>query len=262
MAATAAATQARADQGRWLLRSDVLGGANPPGLMAVGGAFRGRESGDRSLEAGLSTGLSPAYGQFSVQAKGVPAPFFVLAARADLYRYFGQHDALLSFPSADAPFGQRQRDELSSRDEAAYARRFLIQPTLRAKLGRLILVNTSELARYSFSGRGPFFLELEYDTLMRSWDTLLANRTFALYSFRAGAAADHALVGPYFDFQHVHGSRLERAQLGAALDLLKSAAWRGADAHLYLVPGFDLRDPNRRHQFYFAGGVGLEFSRP
>ncbi len=261
LAALAGGAPARAGQARWVLRSDVLGGANPPGLMAVGSLVRRADFDGRALEGGISAGISPAYGQGSLELEATPFPFFVLAARADVYRFLGQHDALLSFPSADAPFGQKRRDELSGEDEPAYGRRFVLQPTLRAKVGRLVAVNQTDAARYSFSGRGPFFLELEYDTLLKNWDTLLANRTFVLWTLRDGDA-ERALIGPYYDFQHSRGSRLERARLGVAFDAARFKAWRGADARLYLLPGFDLRDPNRRHSFYFAGGVGLDFSRP
>lgn len=258
----AAATRASAADGRWLLRSDLLGGANPPGLMAVGAALRQGQAAGVPLQGGLSVGVSPAYGQGSLLGEVTPFPFFVLDARADLYRYLGENDALLSFPSAGAPFGTAQRNALTDagQDETGYGRRFMLEPTLRAQVGRLIAANQTDVARYSFSGRGPYFLELEYDTLLRRWDTLLANRTFLLYALKDDASGQ-SLIGPYFDFQHAFGSRLERARLGADLSVLRAKAWRGADAKLYLLPGFDLRDPNRRHQLYFAGGVGLEFGR-
>ncbi len=263
LAALLVVPSARASEQKWWsYRSDLYGGANPPGLMSVTGAFLHSAYKGRPLETGVSAGLSPAYGQGSLQAEWTPFPMLVLAARGDVYRYFGAHSALLSFPRAGSAYGTPERNALSGQEQASYGHRLMLQPTLRGKLGRFIVLNQTDIARYGFTGRGPFFLELENDTLLKSQDTLWANRTFLLYNLNEGPGPGRRLVGPYYEFQHAQGSRLERARLGTLVDLVAKDLWHHARARFNLLSGIDLRDPNRRYQLFFAGGVGLEFGGP
>lgn len=243
-----------AEEGLWFLRGEVLGGANPAGLMASGGAFRRLPRG----EAGVALGAGPAYGQASAQAEWAPWPVLKLAVSGDLYRFFGAHDALLSFPGADSAFGDRERDALSGREEAGYGRRLLVQPTVRGRLGSFILLNQTDWSRHRLSGRGPYFLELRYDTLIKSRDTVLANRSMILYVQR-DAAQGHLFYGPYFEFLRAEGSRLERARLGGALDLVfGSRLWPRSRPRFYLLTGLNLKDRNRRHQLFFAAGLRVD----
>ncbi len=245
---------ASAEESPWFLRGEILGGANPAGLMASGGAFRRLPRG----EAGVALGASPAYGQASAQAEWTPWPVLKLAISGELYRFFGAHDALLSFPGADSAFGDRERDALSGREEAGYGRRLLVQPTLRGRLRPFLLLNQTDWSQHRLSGRGPYFLELGYDTLVKSRDTVLANRSVILYVHRE-ASGRHLYYGPYFEFLRARGSRLERARLGGALDLVfGSSRWPRSRPRFYLLTGLNLKDRNRRHQLFFAAGLSVE----
>ena len=59
----------------------------------------------------------------------------------------------------------------------------MLQPTLQGKVANFIIRNQTDLAYYTFPGRGSYFLELFYNTLMKDGDYLVANRTQFLYTF-------------------------------------------------------------------------------
>lgn len=243
---SAAGARAAPPEGPWLLRTDILGGANPPGLLGVGGLFRRLARG----EAGTALGASPAYGRATVRGEWLPWPFLKLAARADAFRFFGARAALLSFPSADSAHGTRERRDLAGREEAAFGRRAVLEPELRARWGRLVALNQTEWAFYRLDGRGPYVLELEYDTLLEKRDAVFVNRTLLLFEHKKSSL----YYGPYFEHQRVRDTNLERVRLGLAVDASLGRP------RFFGTAGFNLKDRNRRHQAYFAGGLRMEFA--
>lgn len=241
-----------AEPAPWVWRADVVGAANPPGLMAIGGLHRLFSRG----EAGLAAGVSPAYPRLTAQAEWLPWPFLELSARGDGYRFLAQRDALLSFPSASSAFGDRERRALDGREEAAWGGRLILSPALRARWRRLIVVHRLEHARYSFGGRGPYVLELEYDALIRPRGHLTANRTVLLYAHRD---APRLYYGPFFEHQRAAGSRLERTRVGMVLDaVFRQRGSNGLKPRFYLAAGYNLEDRNRQDRLFFVGGVGVE----
>lgn len=268
-----------AEDRRWFVRLDAMARANPAGVMVFGGAFHRlafaahdkrrapdpllQSSSDegRYLQAGLSVGVNPAYSQLSVPAEWIPAAPLKIAARYDFFKYYGGNSGLLSFPAADSLYGNRERDALAGREESALAHRFMLSPTLRAKFGRILAQNQTDIARYRFSGRGPFFLELEYDTLLSSPDTLIANRTQLLY-IHEGPQSRRLAYGPFFEFQRSQGSSLERMRLAALAYLTPSerTSWLLKPPRFYLLTGINLKDRNRRQQFFLVAGFTGEFN--
>lgn len=245
---------------RWFVRLDAMARANPDGVMVFGGAFHRLGDEGRYLQAGLSAGVNPAYGQLSVPTEWIPAAPLKIAARYDFFKYYGGNSGLLSFPASDSLYGTRQRDALAGREESATAHRFMLQPTLRAKFGRILAQNQTDIARYRFLGKGPFFLELEYDTLLSSPDTLIVNRTQLLYAHWREPQSLLLAYGPFFEFQRSQGSGLERARLAALAYLTPSERlWLLSRPRFYLLTGINLKDRNRRQQLFLVAGLTAEF---
>lgn len=209
-------------------------------------------------EAGAGLAATPAYLQPSVHVDWMPAPFVLLRFEYDFYQFLGANNGLLSFPSATSPFGDDARKARHD-EEAATAHRLFFQPTLRARVGPVILRNQMDLAYYRFSGRGPYVLELEYDTLLKDGDVLVSNRTEVFFELWKGERTTRLLAGPYYEVTHAGDADLTRQRLGLqGLWVPVASLGPFARPRVYAQGGINLEDPNRRHQPYLLIGVGAD----
>jgi hypothetical protein len=192
----------------------------------------------------------------------MPHAALQLRAQYGLYRYYGGDSvALLSFPSGDAPFGD---DEVSDREgeaEQAWGQRFLLSPVLRVTLGPLLLRNATDLAWFRFTGEGPYFLEWEYDTLLKDGDWLVADSLQALTRLWQGSGEAALYAGPFFEIVHAGASGITQERAGLI------ASWTGVGKlgalrrpRTFFQAGVHLRDPNREGELFVLGGVGYGFT--
>ncbi len=249
------------------LSVDLAGSYNPEGLQLSVGAIVQREFGrdpgnglpSSSLEGGLTAAASPAYGQFAVHVEWMPALFLQLRLQAKYYRFFGQYGALLSFPDADSPFGKEETDAREGTEEEAGGGRILFRPTLRFKVGPVIIRNQADAAWYRFGGRGPFFLDWEYNTLLADNDWVLADRLQLLYPAWRGSGDASLLLGPFYEVVHAMDANLTRQRLGGLLVWVpKSSLGAIKSPRLYLQAGVNLEDPNREGELWIEGGIGFD----
>ena len=254
---------------RTTVEVDLVGAWNPDGLLAVVGASRRWTlAGDPDsplspyLQAGLSLGSSPAYARGCAYAEWMPHAAVQLRAQYNLYRYYGGGSvALLSFPSGDSRFGDDEVSSLEGEAEAAWGQRFLLSPVLRVKLGPLLLRNATDLGWFRFGGRGPYFLEWEYDTLLKDGDWLVADGVQALAKLWQGSGENALFAGPFFEIAHAGASGITQERAGLI------AAWTGLGRlgvlrrpRTFLQAGVHLRDPNREGELFVLAGVGASFA--
>jgi hypothetical protein len=248
--------------------ADLAGQVNPEGLQLFVGGYRrwisamDQELGTPSsyLQTGAGLGVSPAYAKAAIHGEWMPALFAKVRLEYDQYRFFGDFGALLSFPSADSPFGKHEVDAMEGQEEKAWGRRVLLQPTLYAKAGPVIISNQTDLAYYRFSGNGPYFLDWEYDTLLKDGDSVIANRTqFLLKPWKRGQEA-MLLVGPYYEVTHARDADLTRQRLGGVLYWVPAAKLGSFDRpRIYSQIGVNLQDRNRDNEVYLTLGIGFDF---
>ncbi len=249
------------------LQADLAAQLNPEGLMASLGGFRrwiggtDKDMGIPSsyLQAGFGLGTTPAYGRSSVYAEWLPAVFAKLRLQYDLYRFYGTNSSLLSFPSATAPFGRADVDALKGREEAGNGNRLLIRPTLYAKAGPVIIVNETDLAYFHFTGKGPYYLEWTYETLLKDGDHVLENRTNFLFQIESGPGDTSLLAGPYYEIMHAAAANLTRQRAGVM------AYWVPWDTlgtlkrpRFYAQIGHYIEDRNREGEYMAAFGMGFD----
>jgi hypothetical protein len=258
------AMQAQVPNPGWKLQIEAGGRSNPLGAKLRLGATYRREYGEASLpgrprpylQGGLATGISPASATASLHVEGMQLGFLVLRVQGDLYRYFGVYGALLEFPDKDAPFGDAARDALSGRELGRFGGRLLVQATLRAKLDRIVVHNQSELAWYAFGAGGPYFLEREYDTLLKDGDGLFVNRSTLLFRLWTGGAEAQLLLGPAYEFRRTFVGGLQRQRLSGVLQFCPwDRLGRISRPRLQLQAGINLQDANRDGQLFLAGAV-------
>ncbi len=251
----------------WLGHADLSGAYNPLGVEITGeidyrNSYRYNTQYDTVSaywQAGAGLGLNPAYVQPSVNLEWMPWLPISLRLEYDGYYFFGANGGLLSFSSAQEPFGDSVRKARRGTEESGFGQRTLFQPTLQMKIGSLVLRNQSDFAWYRFPGRGPYFLELEYDTLLKNGDHLFANRTQVLTEI--GNSGDGiTLIGPFYEVLHAEAASLTRQRLGLLLYTERGPKLGFFDTTRYFSQiGYNLEDRNRGQQIFFIIGVGGDF---
>ena len=210
-------------------------------------------------QAGVQANINPAFNRAGVHLEWMPIAVMQLRAQYDRLYFSGSHGSLLSFSSSNDRFGD---DELTAREGDAVSgegQRTLYNLTLRAKVGRAIFRNVTDIAQYEFPSGGPYYLEREYEILMARQDQLLSNQFYLLYEFKD--EGNTTLFGPYHDVVKVRDSGLRRERLGLTLlreyeqpfGSLQKPRW-------YLQSGLYLQDRNREDEFYLLFGIGGDFN--
>lgn len=248
----------------WSEYIDLVGTYNPLG-MDVSGGFEYKDSyryDDRydSVSSYWQTGagidISPSYAQPSIDFEWMPDLFLVTRLQFDGYYYFGANGGLLSFSSGQAPFGDQEQKARRGTEESGFGNRLLFQPTLQLKIGDIVLRNQSDIAHYRFPGKGPYFYEQEYDTLLKDGDHLYANRTQALKEIGNGPYGS-IFLGPYYELVHAQAADLTRQRIGLLYYSEQGHKDRTFDtSHYFAEIGYNLEDRNRGHEIYFLVGVG------
>lgn len=252
------------------LHADLFTRLNPDGVMLSVGGYRrcitgkDEETGLTSsyLQGGFALGANPAYGQASLHIEWMPAIFATLRLQYDLYRFFGTNGALLSFPDANAKFGKDQINALSGKEEGGFGHRIMVQPTIFANMGPVVVRNQTDLSYYRFDGKGPFFYEWEYDTLLKDGDFLLANRSALLYEGWKGRKDSSLLVGPFYEITHSAEADLTRERVGGQLFWVPAESlWSLKRPRIYSQVGTNLRDRNRKGEMFFTVGFGFDYDQ-
>ncbi len=253
--------------GRVTVYGDLGGKINPRGLAFLGGIkYRNSYRYDEKYDAvsaywqtGVDIGISPAFMQAGVHAEWMPWLFLPLRIRYDYIQYSGINDGLLSFPSADSPYGDDVRKDRRD-EEKTHGSRIMFQPTLQGKIDRFIIRNQTDLAYYTFNGRGPYFLELWYNTLMKDDDWLVCNKTQLLYSVFPDKERRKLFAGPYYEVTRAFDAQITQQKLGVAVYWESAdSIWHISRPHAGIMGGYHLEDPNRQGQFYVILGAGFEF---
>ena len=253
---------------RTTLHADISGQVNPEGLMLLFGGYHRwiRDMNNELnmpssyLQAGATAGISPAYGKVAAHAEWMPAIFAKVRFEYDWYRFFGANGALLSFPSRDSKFGRNEVDALKGREETVNGERFLIRPTFYGKIGPVIISNRTDFAYYRLTGRGPYFLEWEYEILLKRRDHVFNNRTDFLKNVWKGSGEASLLTGPYYELTHASGADLTRQRVGGVVFWIpQDTLWSFNRPRVYSQFGIYLQDPNRQGEPYFAIGAGFDF---
>jgi hypothetical protein len=260
------ASEAKQKLGKeWSEYVDFVGFYNPLGLDLSGGfeykdSYRYDDHYDSVSsywQAGAGIDVIPSYAQPSIAFEWMPALFLIARLQYDGYYYFGTNGGLLSFSSGSDPFGDQELRARRGTEESGIGSRILFQPTIQLKIGDIVLRNQSDIAKYWFPGKGPFFLEQEYDTLLKNGDHLFANRTQVLKEISGGPGNGSILLGPYYELVHAEAADLTRQRIGVLFYSEQSHKNRPFDtSHFFAEIGYNLEDRNRGHEIYFLIGVG------
>lgn len=251
-----------------VLHADVVGRGNPAGIMLITGGFRrwdvavDPEFGVPASykQAGVMIGVNPANAQVSLYGEWKPAIFAQLRLQYDYYGFFGAYGSLLSFPSSESKYGKSEIDSLSGKEEAVSGHRLLLQPVLTGKIGPVIIRNVTDLAYYRFGGKGPYYYESEYVTLLKDGDFLLNNQTALLLEAWKGQNSGVLLTGPFYEVTHAVNAEITRQRIGIQFyGLPVKTLWVFNQPRVYGQVGMYLQDRNLDNEAFFNAGVGFDF---
>ncbi len=255
-------------QAGFTLFADILGRYNPNGVVFyAGGAYRflkrwheQYKTYDHYLQAGVLTGINPAYAQAGVFLEWLPAAFAVLRLQTDTFGFFGANAGLLSFPTAQASYSDRAQQRRRGDEEVSWGQRVIGQFTLRAKIDRLVIRNQTDLGGYWFGGQGAFVLEMEYDILMRTADVLIADRPALLLDCLNGPQGETLLLGPFYDIAYSLRAESRHQRLGV---MLYTEPWvslgRFDRPRFYLMTGTHVESNARPWGVFVLAGIGSDF---
>jgi hypothetical protein len=251
---------------RLFLEADLVGGVNPMGLAAIIELNYRKSDGYNETysmpssyrQVGLGLTLTPAFARTSLLVEWMPWIFLGLRGQYDGYAFFGVNDALLSFPSSNSPHGD---DALDKRDdeEKAFGQRLLFRPTLQLKWGPVLFRNRTDAAFYFFSGKGPYYYEREYDTLLKDGDFLLANKTHILWEVEKSGKEKRILAGPFYEWVRAWEADIIQQRIGLGVYWVPRDKILPLDRpRIYVQAGYHLQDPNRQDTWFIQTGFGFD----
>lgn len=249
------------------LEVDLVGLYNPLGISFAAKAYYRQiyHHDDSPLwdglywQAGGQVTANPAYQRGGFHLEWLPIAVVQMRAQYDRYYFTGSNGSLLAFANTNGRFGDDEIEARAGEERSGYGNRALLNLTLRAKVGNIIIRNVTDMAKYEFTGDGPYYLEREYELLMAPTDYLFSNQTYLLFESQDGKGKTN-YFGPYYDYVRVRATELVRERLGLtwyqernkALGVLQKPRW-------YLQSGVYLTERNRQDEFYLILGIGGDF---
>jgi hypothetical protein len=215
------------------------------------------------LSFGLSHRLTPAYARGGAWVELAPLSVLELRAGAEPVAYFGTFHSLLPFSSYDDAFGDEARRARSGAEPGA-ALRVYAAPTVKARVGRLLLRSRADLEWWTARAPGPYFYEPFRDTLLQSsGDTLVATETVALWSLREEGRG-RLLAGPVHELTVVRDAPRNRRQDVGVMGVWGLGARRLGlhDPVVYLKVVRYLQEPNRDGQVAAQVALGFALGKP
>lgn len=211
----------------------------------------------REVELEAALGLSPATADLRLQASIIPIAFLELRAGYGATGFFGTFGTLWRAPSRRAPFGDADIEDDEGRP--AMLHELTLAPALRARVGRLIVRNQTELALVALSrGRGWYRLP-DRDTLVAPRDLILTNELVALVEAWRGPGRAGLLLGPAAEVTWAARADLTRVRVGG----MAAFTWSdrlGALSHprLFAWAGVAARDRNREGEAFGIFGMSAD----
>lgn len=251
-----------------MLTLDIAGQISPEGLRMKTSGFRRwvqemNDNGEpyRYLQTGLGLSASPAYATLYLYGEWRPVIFLNMRIEYNLTQYLGAYTGLLSFPDRDSKYGDNELDRLEGSEETGTGQKICFRPTLYAKAGPVTIMNRTDLSYFRFNGRGPYFMEIEYDTLLQDGDYVIDSSASFLVSLLKGKGAAAMYLGPYYGFTRAHHSGITRQRTGAQMFwIVADTGWGMIRPRFYSQATFFIEDRNREGDLSFAAGFSADFN--
>ena len=160
----------------------------------------------------------------------------------------------LPFARGDLPYGDGVLDARSNQVVAAYGHQLMIDPTLQAKVWRLIVLNNFSLGLHYFHGGPDYFYLSATDSLIRrgAVDLTVQEQPIVLFDIHQGPGFNKLYGGAYYQLNYAMGADLARHRVGL-MALYSPLRKHGLlfEPTFILLFGLNLVDRNRQGTPYF-----------
>lgn len=203
------------------------------------------------VEAGIQNEWTPADNILSARLDIEPIAFFGLICKAGSYGMFNELGyGCYRISSPASPYGPQALKSIVSTDAHGYW--ISVAPTLKAKFGRLIVLNTTTVDQLAVDGTG-YFLEVRSYLPHRTRDLDVTNDAFVL-----AECNPWLLAGATYHYAYVKGTSLQSQRLCAmAIVQPTSPALKATFAAANV--GTYVQDPLFNRTFFLGCLVGAEF---
>lgn len=211
-------------------------------------------------EIGLDLGVSPALLETGVHGEWMPVRVFRVRAEYHALLYYGTLGYMLSWPDDDVAYGDEEADAREGEEEFGIGHRFSFQPTFQAKVGPIIVRNTTVFYTHFLGGfDGPYMRERVFDQLQAEHDGIVTNTTILAAEVWDGPGEAMAIVGPMYETVSTLESGTGRQRVGGvAVVIPKDTLGSVHRPRVYIQSGVNLNDRNRDGAFFVQGGFGVD----
>ena len=159
---------------------------------------------DAHVSLGVLNTLSPAYERLELWAEVSPLSVLDLRVGLEPVFYFGTFGHLVGFPSYDADFGKDAREAIKDQAVSRTGYRYLLSPTFKIKLGRILARSSATFEWWRVDGPGAFFYEPLRDTVLNSDGDAVMSLTSQLFYELRGGPGKTLLAGLFHDRMDVY----------------------------------------------------------
>lgn len=214
------------------------------------------------VDAGLTTGLSPAYVWAGGYVSALPVQVLALRFSVQYTGYFGNFGYLYTPEDADGLPWSLEDIERSADDEAGESAGGLLieaQATPRVKVGDFVVTAETTWTQLDMDVDQPYY-EPYFDLLLDPKDSFLITKPTVGWVFTMPSLDSWLLAGFRWERTRVFGQDYKR-DLAAALALWKlPGAWLSwGEPKVALVGGWWVNHPNREDTPWFGGQLTFEF---
>lgn len=203
------------------------------------------------LELGVQNEWTPADNLLSVRATFEPIGFFDVCAKAGFFfMYTGLGYGCFRMESPMNTYDPKNQEH----EKTTVARGYWLSmtPTLKAKVGRVIVLNSATINRVSIDGQ-KYFLEVRSYLPHGVKDMDLINNAYLLYE-----CSGSVIVGITMKSEFVVDASVQSQRL-CAMTVLKSAILPLKSSFCAIQAGLYLDDPLFAHQIFLGCLAGKEF---
>jgi hypothetical protein len=203
------------------------------------------------LELGVQNEWTPADNLLSIRAAFEPIGFFDVCAKAGYFLMFdGLGYGCFRMETPDRAYDLRTQK--NNKPVAAQGYWLSIAPTLKAKIGRYIMLNSLTINRIAIDGQN-YFLEIRSYLPHRVKDVDLVNNAYMLYE-----CSESVLTGITMKSEFVCGTSLRSHRL-CAMAVIKNKPIILKHSFIAVNAGFYFLDPLFSRQVFLGCLVGREF---
>jgi hypothetical protein len=211
------------------------------------------------VSLGATHTLTPSYTRLAAWVELSPLSVLDLRAGVEPAVYFGTFGSLLSFPGYDAPFGSHVLDARRDQARPGTGLRLYAAPTVKMKLGPLVVLGDAAFEWWRSSAAGPYYYEPARDTLLAVRGDRLLTLSSVLVHQKPIAGGGKLTYGLGYDLSYPFAAPGNRSQ---QVGLVASRQFAGRRFGLNAPSlggrvAYYLGDPSRQGQLTAAAGLSL-----